>query len=58
MTGKSYKCGKFVYYYDRPSRSWWAFETDAEGNQVGDAFFDFRREWIVKEILRRDGHKV
>lgn len=30
---------KYVIYYDRPTRSWWAYWTDAEGNQLGDAVF-------------------
>lgn len=27
----------FHVYYDRSSKSWWAYRLDPEGNQIGDA---------------------
>jgi phage terminase large subunit-like protein len=31
-------------YYDRATRAWWAYEIDAEGNQIGDAVSAYTRE--------------
>ena len=30
-------------YYDRPSKSWFAYEVDKEGNQIGDAVYAYTR---------------
>jgi hypothetical protein len=34
-------------YYDRASRSWWAFYADREGYQIGDAWFGFTRDEVL-----------
>jgi hypothetical protein len=51
----NYKVGEQVWivgYYDRPSRMWWAFYRDAEGNQIGDAWFDPCRDILL--LIRPD----
>ena len=37
----------YVIYYDRPTKSWFAYWIDSEGNQVGDAVFDSRKDWCL-----------
>ena len=32
------------FYYDRLTRSWWAFMTDNKGNQRGDAVYAHSKE--------------
>lgn len=32
------------FYYDRATRSWWAFMTDNKGYQRGDAVFAYSKE--------------
>jgi len=37
----------FEVYYDRPTRSWWGYWMDDEGNQVGDAVNAASRDWVL-----------
>ena len=34
-------------YYDRTSRSWWAFYANREGYQIGDAWHGFTRDEVL-----------
>lgn len=34
-------------FYNRHDRSWWAFYADAEGNQLGAAWFGFSRDEVL-----------
>lgn len=45
-----YQRGSWFIYYDRASRAWWAYDQDADGNQVGDAIFEFTRPEIERRI--------
>lgn len=50
-----YARGKWFVYYDRQSRSWWAYEQDADandhvGHQIGDAIFEFSRSDVERRI--------
>ena len=38
-------------YYDRPTRSWWAFRKDGDGHQIGDAVFAFRYNDALDAII-------
>jgi hypothetical protein len=42
-------------YYDRPTRAWWAFVTDADGYQLGDAVAAATREDAVFQLGRNVG---
>jgi hypothetical protein len=37
-------------YYDRPTRSWWGYWQDAQGNQLGDAVFAHSRDDCLLEL--------
>ena len=35
-----------VFYYDRASRSWWAYAVDSNGDQIGEATFSHNRDGV------------
>jgi len=45
-----------VRYYDRATRLWWAYYQDSRENQLGDAWADASREYVL--IHRPDAPKV
>lgn len=47
---------QLVVYYERSIRAWYAFYTDNEGNQLGDAWFDYSRDNVL--IQRPDTPEV
>ena len=38
---------QMVVYYDRSLRTWWAYYTDNDGFQLGDAWFGFKRDEVL-----------
>jgi len=46
--------GNWQYWYDRPTRSWWAATFDAEGNQTNEAIFAYTRIEIENEIRKEN----
>lgn len=34
-------------YFDRATRSWWAYYADGEGNQIAPAWFGFTRDEVL-----------
>ena len=38
---------QMVIYYERSARSWYAYYTDNEGNQIGQAWFDCSRDNVL-----------
>jgi hypothetical protein len=42
------------YWYDRPTRSWWAAIFDAEGNQTNEAVFAYTKEEILRDVSGED----
>ena len=46
----------WTVYYDRPTQSWWGYWSDEEGNQIGEAVFEHKRDdlLIVLGALRED----
>jgi hypothetical protein len=38
-----------ITYYDRDSRAWWAYYVDAAGNQLGKAWHNASRDYLLIE---------
>jgi hypothetical protein len=38
---------QIVVYYERGSRSWWAYYIDAAGNQIGEAWYGSTRDEVL-----------
>lgn len=41
---------KYTIYYDRTTQSWWAYWTDSQDNQLGDAVFAHNKEECLIEL--------
>lgn len=42
-----------VIYYDRPTRAWWAFQKDANGNQIGEAVNAYTYDDCLDDIIEQ-----
>lgn len=52
MTRRRKPPADVTIYYDRPTRSWWAFQTDADGYQIGDAVNAYTYDDCLDQIIQ------